>query len=150
MRKLHPYIPHLLEDIKAAQRSKEERSIESYTIEDHLREVDRYLSHNPEDGPTLGELCGLTAQQFPPAHQLSTPDMEVVLDAFHHLLESWNVCMHLPETMPADKQYGFIFKMLNKQITPLSFGTINYDFCTGDSEGCELEEYCPCLEFKDD
>lgn len=150
MKKLHPYIPHLIEDIKAAQRKNDSQFINPPSIEDHFREVEQYVRGAPEDGSTLGELCGLSMENFPPAHQLAEHDMEVVLDAFHQLLESWNICMHLPVKMPFEKQYAFIFKMLNEQISPLSFGTINYDFCTGDSEGCELEEYCPCLEFRDD
>lgn len=145
---IHPYIPHLLDDIKAAHRDKEtnERDSTPESIEEYLEQVDRWI--NGECGPehTLGYYCGLKSENFPPQEQLSDRDIELVCNAFEELLYSWNAGLSIPESVPLRFRYTLMVSLLKDHFIPLNSGFFGFDYCTGYAPECALKEYCPCLE----
>ncbi len=68
---MHPYLPHLLSDIAAACREEiPQEEVRPQTMEEHFEEIDRWLEG--EDAPYIfGYYCGLNAENFPPAEQLT-------------------------------------------------------------------------------
>ena len=145
----HPYIPHLLEDIKAAHRTEESRPVESF--EDYIEEVERYIhgDYDP-DKSTFGKYCGLDVGHFPPPEQLTDRDIELVCDAFEEMLHTWNANVALPENVPHRLRYKLTIGILDEEYIPMNMGFITFDFCTGYAPDCELGEYCPCLEIWND
>lgn len=146
----HPYVPHLLEDIKAAHRPEESEPAES-SIEDYLEEVDRYIYGERHPGLcTFGDHCGLEPADFPPPEQLIDRDIEMICDAFEDLLFSWNARLSLPENIPLCLRYKLTVGVLSEEFIPMSIGYITFDYCSGYAPDCPLGEYCPCLEIWND
>jgi hypothetical protein len=150
---MHPYIPHLLNDIRAAHRVEDlcDRYNEPQTFEEQLEEMERWAAgefENPEH--TFGYYCGLETVNFPPPDQLNDRDIEMVCEAFNKLLFSWNASIDLPDSLPLRLRYKFMVNTLNEGFTPVSCGIIGFDYCTGYAPDCPLGEYCPCLEIWND
>jgi len=145
----HPYIPHLLQDIKAAHRTGESKPVESF--EDYIEEVERYIhgDYDP-DKSTFGKYCGLEVRNFPPPEQLTHRDIELVCDAFEEMLHTWNAHVSLPENVPHRLRYNLTIGILDEEYIPMNIGFITFDFCDGYAPECPLEEYCPCLEIWND
>ena len=144
---MQSYINYLLEDICKACRPQESVSptATTQTFEEHIAEVEAWLENKPEK--TFGSYCGLDRTQFPPAEQLTSPQMESVCKAFKDLLFSWNLGADIPEKVPLAKTYSLLIGILDKEILIVTSGFYYFDFCTGNDEGCELGEYCPCKTF---
>lgn len=143
----HPYIPHLLDDIKAAQRD-EEASLQDdaeESIEEHFEQIDRWIA-GEYDGHTFGNYCGLESINFPPPEQLNERDMELICDAFEELLASWNAGISLPDNVPLPLRYTLTVGTLNEEFVPMKMGSVIFDYCSGYAPDCPLKEYCPCLE----
>lgn len=144
---MHPYIPHLLEDIAAAHQ--EEKVIdESFpkTFEEEMEEVENWIA-GIEPPHNFGYYCGLSSELFPPPEQLSEEDMMVVLKAFCKMMFTYNLGIDLPDTLPVPIAYKMTVNTLNSKTDIPTSGMMHWDFCSGYAPDCEFKEYCPCLEF---
>lgn len=150
---MHPYIPHLLEDLKNAHREDErieEGSPLGDDLENHFEEMERWLDAD-EPPNTFGHYCKLKAEDFPPPEQLSISDMKYVSTAFKKMAYTWNVDIHFPENLPIPIAYKMLVELLDTKTIIMRSGFINFDFCNGDPSDCVFKEYCSCLEhWKDD
>jgi len=142
---MHPYIPHLLADIAAAHRTEIPEEEPEQTIEEHFEAIDRWLS-GEEPEHTFGYYCGLDAEIFPPAEQLTDKEMKMIRKAFEQMMYSWNQGIDLPEGLPVAFAYSLMVNSLNHETSMVNSGCMHFDFCTGYAPDCELKEYCPCLE----
>lgn len=143
---MHPYLPHLLSDISAAHQIKGSLPESGPdNLEDHFREIDRYISGDSEQ--TLRYYCGLDPAEFPPAEAFSEKEIIQLCHAFEEMLDSWNASVDWPEKIPWDKRYAMTVALLDREFIPMDFGMIVFDFCTGYAPECELGEYCNCLEY---
>ncbi|MDZ7717942.1 MAG: hypothetical protein U5K72_03855 [Balneolaceae bacterium] len=140
------YLSHLLSDIRAAHRTNSpEEKPEPKSIEDHFKDIDRWVSGDAEQ--PLSYYCGLEAEAFPPSDQLSAEQISKVCDAFTAMIHTWGADIDLPDEMPLNRKYELIVGLLDHEFTPFNYGGYIFDFCTGYAPDCELKEYCPCLEF---
>lgn len=146
---MHPYIPFLLDDIKAAHRLDNPGPSEmAESFEDHIAQVEAYLNNTPEH--TFGYYCGLKKEDFPPADQLTDEEMQLVNNAFEEMMSSWNLDISLPDNIPVPFAYQLIVDVLNKETMIVNSGWYIFDFCTGYAPDCELKAYCPCLKIWED
>ena len=149
---MHPYLSHLLEDIKLAYREKIQASAiaqkptEELKTEMYFDEIERYVSGDDEQ--TFGYYCGLGSEIFPPAAQFNEPEKEQVCTALENMFSSWNLQVCLPDNLPIDFRYELMVRTFDEPFTPFTTGVLVRDFCTGDPEGCDLGRYCPCLKFE--
>ncbi|TVQ49810.1 MAG: hypothetical protein EA362_03770 [Saprospirales bacterium] len=140
------YIKYLLEDIRLAQRKEEEEPVQEETFEDHIRNVEQFISGDAEQ--TLAYHCGLKPEAFPPADQLNDDQMTVISRALDDLLKSWNAHVDIPEEVPAKMRYPLMVNLLNRSFTFIPSGFLGLDFCTGNPEDCELGDYCSCRDIE--
>lgn len=149
---MHPYIPHLLEDIKKAHREDgplAEVHSSGDDLADHFEEVERWL--RAEEPPhTFGYYCGLKAEDFPPPEQLTIREMKLVSTAFEKMMFTWNLDVSFPEKLPVPIAYKMLIELLDTKTMIANSGFVGFDFCTGDPSGCVFKEYCPCLEHWND
>lgn len=148
---MHPYIPHLISDIIAAQRP--EGYVYDFiqqSFEEEMEEIERWVSGEDGDEHSFGYYCGLNPEQFPPTEQLSVADMEKVCKAFQHLLYTWNSGIDLPEKMPINLCYSFMVHTLEEDFTPVSSGFMTFDYCSGYAPDCVFGKYCSCLKYRND
>jgi len=146
---MHPYLPHLLADIKAGHNYENaEPEDTSDDLENQLREVDRLVSGDGEQ--TLSYFCRLSAEDFPPGNLFTDEEKLQVCKAFIKMLHSWGADIAFPDPLPIQNRYDLIIGLLDKEFMPLKYGVYVYDFCTGSASDCELGEYCPCLKYVDD
>lgn len=146
---MHPYLPFLLEDITNALRQEHPHSdTVTETIEERdLEAVEGWVCGDIPDH-TLGYYCGLDKEQFPPATQLSTEDMQMVYDAFERMLYSWNAELSLPDELPWSLRYQFMVRTLEEGMPLIAGGDlIMFDFCSGYAPGCPFGEYCCCRDY---
>ena len=151
---MHPYLSHLLEDIELAYREKTQPSATAQQPTDELKtetyfeEVERYVSGDNEQ--TFSYYCGLGSEIFPPADQFNVSEKEQVCTALENMFSSWNLEVCVPDNVPLAFRYGLMVRVFDLPFTPFTAGVLVMDFCTGNSEGCDLGKYCPCLEFEDE
>lgn len=149
---MHPYIKHLIEDIQNAERQENDPVDfpEPITFEEQMQEAERYISGEGER--KLSELTGLGKENFPPAHQLTDKEMEMVLTAYDAMLFTWNTEVNWPHDMPIASRYNFLlnFVLSKKKNVPMSTGTIHLDFCAGYALDCIWEQFYNCTEFYDE
>lgn len=142
---MHPYLTHLLVDIQKGHKQENNAPNQaSDDLEDHFKEIDKWISGDGEQ--TLSYFCGLKKEDFPPYEQFSEEEVQQVCEAFEEMMGSYGVTVAWPENFPWDRRYPLTVNFLDRAITPMNFGMFCIDFCTGNSEGCELGEYCSCLE----
>ena len=144
---MHPYIPHLLDDIVKAQR-KEINPFEPplpKSFEEEMEDIERWCE-GEEPEHTFGYHCGLQPENFPPPEQLTIKDIKLVNKAFQQMMFTWNISISLPKKMPPKVAYTFIVDSLNEKVDIVNTGFIGIDFCTGYAPDCKLKEFCPCLE----
>ncbi len=149
---MHPYIPHLLEDIKNAHRydCSDSRQESKMTFEEEMEEVEKWAT-GIDIPPTLGHQCNLSFEQFPPVEMLTEDEMKIIIYALHEMLSTWNMEADIPSEVPTSRAYPLIISLLKEEAWYLPGGTLHFDFCDGYAPDCELKEYCPCLEYwKDD
>ena len=143
---MHSYLPHLLSDIAAACREEiPEEEVRPQTIEEHFEEIDRWIE-GEEPPHTFGYYCGLNAENFPPAEQLTDDEMIIIRKAFEQMMFTWNQGIDLPETLPVAFAYKMIVDSLNMKTNIVNSGCMSFDFCSGYAPDCIFKEYCPCLE----
>lgn len=143
---MHPYLPHLVADIKAAHRiNKYSAKSSIQTIENNFEEVMHWMD-SEEPQHTFGYFCGLESVNFPPTNQLSLKDMKIVCEAFHEMMFSWNLDIDLPEKLPLPLAYKILVNTLNSKTNIVDNGFISMDSCPGYAPDCIFKEYCPCLD----
>lgn len=144
---MHPYIPHLLEDIANAHRTEIPEPEPPKSFEEEMEAIERWCEGDDEEpAHNFSYYCSLLPENFPPASQLSNEEILLVNEAFRKMMFSWNMEIGLPETMPAAIQYTYIVDTLNEKVTIVNSGFMSFDFCTGYAPDCKLKEYCSCLE----
>mgnify|MGYP003434066639 FL=1 len=142
---MHPYIPHLLADIAAACREDIPEEETEQTLEEHFEAIERWVS-GEEVEHTFGYYCGLDAEIFPPADQLSDKEMKTIIKAFEKMMYTWNHGIDLPKSLPAAFAYKMTVDSLNMKTSIVNSGSMSFDFCSGNAPDCIFKEYCPCLK----
>jgi hypothetical protein len=94
----------------------------------------------------FGYYCMLQPEIFPPSKQLCNEDIIQVNKAFSEMMNTWNIDIDLPDTMPQNLRYSFLVDTLNEKVDIVNCGFVTIDFCTGYAPDCKLKEYCHCLE----
>lgn len=143
------YVNYLLEDIQAAFRPedffvKRKKAPPLDELEAKLEEVDNFLNY--DQSPVLGKYCGIDRNDFPHADKLEEEDLKLLVSALVKMFESWNILVDLPENLPAEFGYRLVVDLLDRPMPIMQHGFFGMDFCTGNPEGCEFKEYCPCLK----
>ncbi|MEE9437906.1 MAG: hypothetical protein V3V14_02830 [Saprospiraceae bacterium] len=140
------YIQHLIEDIKNAHRDKSNIAIvDEESIEETMEEVEGYLNFDPDEHPPFSDVCGLFSEQFPPAESLSTIEIEVVLEAYYEMLNTYNVHIYSPDNIPNVLLYNLIPSVLDNPLLVVDHGTVELDLCNYDIPNCIFGEYCTCM-----
>lgn len=143
---MHPYLPHLLADIKAAHRTELPLPEHVESFEDHMKDVENWIAGD-EAPHTLGYWCGLKKEDFPPAEQLCDKDKLLVCAALNKMMFSWNIGIDLPEKLPVPLKYDFIVGALNEKTAIPKAGMLHFDFCSGNAPDCVFKEFCSCLKY---
>lgn len=143
---MHPYLPHLLNDISAAHHT-EQPDETPYTkiFEEEMEEIERWVEGD-EHEHTFGYYCDLKAENFPPSEQLTAEEMQMVIEAFHNMMFTWNHSADFPETLPVAINYSMLVNTLNEKTFIPKDGFVGFDYCSGYAPDCIFKEYCPCLE----
>lgn len=142
---MHPYLPHLLADIKAAYRTDAPEEVLPGSLEEEMEEIERWMA-GEEPLHNFGYYCGLHPNDFPPASQLSTKDMRTVCKAFHHMMFTWNLDADFPKKLPLPIRYTMLIQTLNEKTDIPNHGIMSFDYCSGSPEGCVFGAYCSCIE----
>jgi hypothetical protein len=146
---MQAYVNFLLEDIAAAHRpedyfKKAKKNTPEEDLEESLKESEMIVSQEPRPG--FEGYCGLKQESFPPKDQLSDEQLAQITSAFVLMMESWNLLVHFPDDLPQPIRYDLLMEILVGPVMIFKHGYYCFDFCTGNPEGCELGEYCPCLK----
>ena len=145
---IQPYVNYLIGDIAAAEREGGNNCVAISSEEDfvkHFLEIEKFAE---EPMQTFGQLCGMKREEFPPADKLSIRQMQQINKAFHKLLETWNCMAIIPEKFPVTSHYRLLLSLLDEKMHVMNGGTMCFDFCTGESEGCALGDFCSCRKLK--
>ena len=144
------YMHHLIHEIKNAHREQltNEGSDREITFEEEMEIIEDYATGR-NIPPSLSKKTGLTMDQFPHVEGLTDQEIEEVINCLHELYSSWHISADYPSNLPARRAYSLLVNILNEEAWYFPTGTLHFDFCTGYAPGCELEEYCPCLEHWD-
>ena len=144
---MHPYLPFLLDDIAASHRKEYHDKIPcSKTFEEEMEEIKRWVE-GEEYEHTFGYYCGLQAENFPPAEQLTVHEIERVNEAFKRMMRTYNLDVDFPEALPCSITYSMLTSILNEKTFIPKDGFVNFDYCSGYAPECIFKEYCSCLEY---
>ncbi len=142
------YITQLIEDLQARHKPDAEPMPHSLRDDDDLDdlfgEVERFLSGGHEQ--RIGDVLDLIPEQFPPVDQLSPEHLLSLVQAYHHLLFTWNICTDLPEDLPHSTAYLLLVSTLDREVYLADDGFVTIEFCTYDSPTCPFAEVCRCDE----
>jgi hypothetical protein len=154
------YVQQLLADIRAAQLETEpsnnfssnrlpfdREDSDGFDIIRHFEEVEDYVKGRGDRKPLI-DFVGLTIEAFPPADKLTDVEMDAIVKAMLKTLFSHGISFDLPEKAPAKFNYELLVEQLPEQTIIPKVGSgmiIGIDFCSGNPQGCELKEYCNCL-----
>jgi hypothetical protein len=142
---MHPYIPHLLNDITAAYRTEKPCQEREKSFAEILEEISRMKADRKN---TFGYFCGLKKEDFPPSEQLHKKEMKLVSSAFKKMMRSWNISCWLPKGLPADLVYDLLIRTLERKINPLESGMVQFSYCNMNPSNCLLGLHCTCLTRK--
>lgn len=145
---MQAYINFLLEDIAAAHRpdhffKKSKTNTEGEDLEEALQESEKIVRQVRMPG--LAGYCGLKSESFPPKEKLSEEQLSQVTTAFVAMMKSWNLEVAFPNDLPQRRRYGLLMDILVGPVLIFKHGYYCFDFCSGNPDGCQLGEYCPCL-----
>jgi len=144
---MQTYITKLIEDLTAAQ-NKEVHTNQNTTtesFEDYIAEVERYLSGEGEQ--PIRDVIGIQEECFPPTNRLTTEQLNAVSDAYLECLESWSICIDIPEKLPAALQYNLLVGTLKQKVIVMDSGVTHLELCNYDSESCPFGlEFCRCID----
>ena len=146
---MQAYVNHLLGDIAAGHRPEDyydkfRKNTEEEDFEESLRESEMFVSQEKRNG--FEGYCGLKRVNFPPKEQLSEDQLTQLTTAFVSMMNSWNLEVAFPDDLPQPRRYELLMDILVGPVMIFKHGIYCFDFCTGNPEGCELGEYCPCLK----
>jgi hypothetical protein len=147
---MEAYITYLLADILEAERQGQPAppSIYPEVVEDYADDAERWLENDPVY--TFGYYCGLSPEQFPPAHLLSTLQMEKLCDAFSKMMFTWNLDTDIPDDVPVSKRYELLVSTLAIKTDINNSILTTFELCSYDPPSCPMGEYCTCKEFLTD
>lgn len=145
---MHPWLPHLLADITAAQRNEipVAATEQPMTFEEEMEEIEKWVEGEEPDY-TFGYYCGLEAVNFPPPHQLTDEEMKQVLKTFGEMMFSWNLDISLPELLPLPIRYTMTIDTLNTKTAIVNSGMMGFDFCTAMHLTAFLKNIVPALKY---
>lgn len=143
---MHPYLSHLLADIKNAEREATPMIFTPKSFKKEMEEIENWVQ-GFENNHTFGDYCGLKAENFPPAEQLTDEEMEIICKAFRKLMFTWNHEDSFPEVLPIAWTYNLLVETLNEGTFIPDCGIAGFDHCTGYAPDCIYKQYCPCLKF---
>ncbi|MEP0710315.1 hypothetical protein [Algoriphagus sp.] len=143
------YVKFLLEDIRFAFMPRDHFSSKSKSesnddLDEHFAEIERWLNMDSE--PSFGSYCGLKRADFPPKEYFTQRELKEVVMLFERMMFSWNLTLDIPRNLPIARKYELMMDILDKPTLIVKDGFVGFDYCTGNPEGCELGEYCPCLK----
>lgn len=138
------YIQQLIEEMQEAAKSLPSKP---YYEHDWGPELDYVIEWENNPSKPMGEWFGLSQEQFPPVEKLSDSQIEEINTAFAELWAAYNFYAQFPEKTPEPRRYQLYRKFINENVVWASQGASFIDFCTGNCEGCDVEEYC---EIKDE
>lgn len=148
---MHAYLKHLLNDIENAHniydKELEQKAFMAMDLEAHFQEIEAWVTG--EGQKPFKHFCKLSKEDFPPADQLTKEDIWMVCDAFVSMLDSWNIGVDIPENVPPSFRYNLLIGLLENTCLPPRMGRFFFDFCTGNTNECELGTYCPCRKNMD-
>lgn len=151
---MHPYLPFLLEDIKAAhctENVEDDQLISEVSgTESLLNILSKELLLAQDYSVPFSDYCGLASEQFPPVDQLDSQDIEKVCQAMEAMLSSWHAVLDYPDTMSLTLQYRLLVRILDEDFTPNGEGLWCFDFCSGYPPDCCLKDQCSCRKDWDD
>lgn len=144
---MHPYFPHLLEDITAAHRiERPKENTYPKSFEEEMEEIERWVE-GEEHEHTFGYYCGLQPEDFPPPEQFTAEEIELVNQAFRHMMFTWNLDADFPKTLPAQITYLMLVNTLSEKTFIPDDGLVSFDYCSGYAPDCVFKEHCSCLKF---
>lgn len=146
---MQAYIDFLLEDIATAHRpadyfKKSRKNTEDEDLNEAFEESENFVSQERRTG--FERYCGLKRDSFPPVEQLTEGQLTHVTTAFITMMKSWNLEVAFPDDLPQPRRYELLMGILLRPVMIFNHGSYCFDFCTGNPDGCELSEYCPCLK----
>ncbi|MDF2190028.1 hypothetical protein [Paraflavitalea sp. CAU 1676] len=147
---MEAYIKHLLTDILEAERPDQPVLQYAYPefIDDSQEEDDRWPDADPVH--SFGYYCGLQQEQFPPAHMLSTPQLERLCAAFSKMMFTWNLDTDIPDDIPTPKKYQLLVSTLDIKTEINDSSLTTFELCSFDPPSCPMGEYCTCKQFLQD
>lgn len=148
---MQTYITQLIEDLTAAK--SKENSINRKLIEEdfeaHIVELERYM--NGEGKQRIRKIIGKKKEAFPPADRLTDEQLNAVSEALLDCLYSWNICIDMPEQLPASLKYTLLVYALKYKVVVVSSGFIHLELCNYNSESCPFGiEFCRCIDTEED
>ena len=147
---MHPYLPHLLDDIKNAHRI-EQLGITpcEKSFEEEMEEIEKWCEGEEHDH-TFGYYCGLESGNFPPPEQFTKKEIKTVIKAFNQMMLTWNHGYDFPKTLPVGITYSMLVNTLNEKTFIPNSGFTSFDCCSGYAPDCIFKEYCPCLKIRNE
>jgi hypothetical protein len=142
---MHPYIPHLLEDIAAGHRHEKYKEPE-HPVTDVMVVIAKLSMTFEEPAHDLGYYSGLSPEQFPPAEQLKAKEMKLVCQALKKMMLSWSLKCILPKNLPPHLAYATLIKSLGRKIHPDSGFAVSFKYCPMNPAECDFKKYCNCLK----
>lgn len=148
---MQSYINYLLADIAEAGREvtsgpkPQPASSQPESIDDYFREMQQFLENYPQH--PFSYYCGLNKEQFPPAEQLTEPQMESVCDAYRTMLATWNISADIHIKVPVSKIYSLLVSVLDEKVTVGPDAQTIIEFCNYHPPSCAMGEFCTCKEF---
>lgn len=146
------YLEQLLEKIAQAQKDVQEPIDPKLSHPDHPAmeyEGMEYMAlWESDDCSSSKELFGIEVEELPPSEKLSEEQVTKLFDALILLLNEIGNEFSFPDNMPLNLKYDLLLKEWDKGFKNLKggYGFFCHDFCTGNSDGCALGAYCPCLD----
>ena len=144
---MQTYITQLIEDLTAAQNKEHISTPENF--EDYIDEVERYLSGDGEQ--SIRDIIGIQEECFPPADRLTQQQLKTVSDAYMECIESWNICIDLPDNLPVSLKYTLLTGTLKQKVVVMDSGVTHLELCNYESESCPFGiDFCRCLNTHED
>ncbi|WP_276481229.1 hypothetical protein [Paraflavitalea pollutisoli] len=146
---MEAYVRHLISDIQEAERPEEPgiQYVFPEMLDDGAEEDDRWSETEPTH--TFSYYCGLQKELFPPAHLLSSLQLDNICQAFSKMMFTWNLDTDIPDQVPLSKKYQLLISTLDIK-TEISNSLMTFELCSVDPPSCPLGEYCVCKEFLKD
>jgi len=144
---MQTYITQLIEDLSAAKNGEfnMNQTPMHESFEDYIAEVERYLSGEGEQ--FIKDILDIQEEYFPPVNRLTDEQLNAVSDAYLDCLYSWNICIDMPDNLPASLKYTLLIGTLKQKVIVMDSGITHLELCHYDSECCPFgKEFCRCMD----